>query len=187
MTPERRKCCFRGPNFKNFPGLHAPGPPKWLCGPSKPVIQNAGSAPALCHCGRTESLIHLFTDCPFAIQLIDWYFSVYKRFRPQSQRPSKCDILVGYGKNVKVPPVFPCLLGLIRHHIWLTRNKARFDKVMPHYPTVLSRVKSALRCVVRVQQRHCLPANFSDFWLASGVVGILSAGDIIVFAAEFRD
>ena len=71
----------------------------------------------LCHCGRTESLIHLFTDCPFAIQLIDWYFSVYKRFRPQSQRPSKCDLLVGYGKNVKVPPVFPCLLGIIRHHI----------------------------------------------------------------------
>ena len=141
----------------------------------------------LCHCGRTESLVHLFTDCSFAIQLIDWYFSVYKRFRPQSQRPSKCDLLVGYGKNVKVPPVFPCLLGIIRHHIWLTRNKARFDKVIPHYPTVLSRVKSALRCVIRLQQRHCLPANFSDFWLASGCVGSLSAGDIIVFAAEFRD
>ena len=141
----------------------------------------------LCHCGRTESLIHLFTDCPFAIQLIDWYFSVYKRFRPQSQRPSKCDLLVGYGKNVKVPPVFPCLLGIIRHHIWLTRNKARFDKVIPHYPTVLSRVKSALRRVIRVQQRRCLPANFSDLWLASGGVGSLSAGDIIVFAAEFRD
>ena len=67
-------------------------------------------------------------------------------------------------------PFFPCLLGIIRHHIWLTRNKARFDKVMPHYPTVLSRVKSALRCVIRVQQRHCLPANFPDFWMASGVV-----------------
>ena len=117
----------------------------------------------------------------------DWYFSVFKRFRPQSQRPSKSDLLVGYGKNVKVPPVFPCLLGIIRHHIWLTRNKAWFDKVIPHYPTVLSRVKSALRCVIRVQQRHCLPANFSDFWLASGGVGSLSAGDINVFVAEFRD
>ncbi|CAB3986640.1 Transposon TX1 uncharacterized 149 kDa [Paramuricea clavata] len=53
-----------------------------------------------CHCGRTESLIHLFIECPFAIQLIDWYFSVYKRFRPQSQRPTKCDLLVGYGKKV---------------------------------------------------------------------------------------
>jgi hypothetical protein len=41
--------------------------------------------------------------------------------------------------------------------------------------------------VIRVQQRHCLPANFSDFWLANGGVGSLSAGDINVFAAEFRD
>ena len=42
--------------------------------------------------------------------------------------------------------------------------------MMPHYPTVLSRVTSALRCVIRVQQRHCLPANLPDFWMASGVV-----------------
>jgi hypothetical protein len=65
----------------------------------------------LCHCGRTESLIHIFTDCPFAIQLIDWYFSVYKRFRPQFQRPSKCDLLVGYDKNVKVPPRISMFVG----------------------------------------------------------------------------
>ena len=138
----------------------------------------------LCHCGRTEYLIHLLIECPFAIQLIDWYFSGHKRFRPQFQRPFKSDLLVGYGKNVKVPPVFPCLLGIIRHHIWLTRNKARFDKVMPHYPTVLSRVKSGLRCVIRVQQRHCLPDNFSDLWMASGVVGILFAGRHCRFCGE---
>ena len=46
VTPERRKCCFRGPNFKNCTGVHVPAPPpQWLCGPCKPVIQYAGSAP----------------------------------------------------------------------------------------------------------------------------------------------
>jgi hypothetical protein len=101
-----------------------------ICGPSQWLIAHGIHPTAdclfrfgmqvnpLCHCDRTESLIHLFIECPFAIQLIDWYFSGHKRFRPQFRRPFKSDLLVGYGKNVKVLPVFPCLLGIIRHHIW---------------------------------------------------------------------
>ena len=84
------------------------GPKQWLIAhsilPTADCLLRFGmQVNPLCHCGRTESLIHLLIECPFAIQLIDWYFSIgHKRFRPQFQRPFKSDLPVGYGKNVKV-------------------------------------------------------------------------------------
>ena len=72
-----------------------------------------------CHCGQPESLVHLFTQCPLAKRLIAWYQILVRRVLPTLPRPAPSQILVGYDKSVKIPPVFPCLLGIIPHRIWV--------------------------------------------------------------------
>ena len=76
----------------------------------------------LCHCGQPESLLHLFVECPFAKRLVAWYQQLVHRTLPQLGRPSTLQILVGYKQSVRIPPAFPCLLGIIRHRIWLAHN-----------------------------------------------------------------
>ena len=36
-------------------------------------------------------------------------------------------ILVGYNASVKIPPVFPSLLGIICHQLWVAHNRFQFD------------------------------------------------------------
>ena len=92
-----------------------------------------------CHCGQDESL-HLFVQCRVATQLLAWYLAIYKRYSPSATYPTPSKVLVGYGKGVKIPPVFPCLLGLIKHQLWLARNRAHFDHVVLHHRSILSKV-----------------------------------------------
>jgi hypothetical protein len=138
-----------------------------------------------CHCGQAESLLHLFTQCPTAKRLLAWYQSLVRRIAPQAVRPTPSQVLVGYGSSVKLPPVFPCLLGVIRHQIWVARNGYRFEKIPVVYRTVLSSIKSSLRFTLRVQHRHCPRYLFSESWLAGGVFGFVSPDDVIVFPEEF--
>jgi hypothetical protein len=81
--------------------------------------------------------------------------------------------------------VFPCLLGLIKHQLWLARNRARFDHVVLHHRSILSKVKSSLRFTICIQQRNCPPHTFSELWLANGIFGTLSNADQIKFPDEF--
>ena len=139
-----------------------------------------------CHCGAVETLLHLFTRCPVALRVFAWYQSIVHRAIPTSVRPSPSQLLVGYDRSVRIPPVFPCLLGIIRIGLWIARNAYRFDGSPVVFPSLLSSVKSSLRFVVRIQQRHCPGDLFVESWLAGGVLGYVSDENIIVFSQEYQ-
>ena len=138
------------------------------------------------HCGAVETLIHLFTRCPVALRVFAWYQSIVHHAVPTSVQPSPSQLLVGYDRSVQIPPVFPCLLGIIRHHLWVACNAYRFDGSPVVYQLLLTSVKSSLRFVVRLQQRHCLCDLFVELWLAAGVLGYVSNENIIVFSQEYQ-
>ena len=85
-----------------------------------------------CHCGQRESLMHLLV-CPLAKRLFDWYQVLVQRAFPQQHRLTASEIMVGYDSSVILPPVFPCLLGLIHHRIWVARNGWHFDQSPVEY------------------------------------------------------
>ena len=138
--------------------------------------------PPLCHCGEPETIEHIFCQCQLAMKLLAWYQSWVKRANPQAAYPSTGQILVGYDRTVKLPPVFPCLLGIIRHQLWVARNGFRFDQKPPDFESVVVAAKSALRFTLQVQQRHCVPSRFPELWLAKGVFGVVSRENAIVFS-----
>ena len=149
------------------------------------LLRYGMSVNPFCHCGRPESLIHLFTECPLAVSLLAWYMSLVAQFDQTYAVTRPSEILCGYASSVKIPPIFPCLLGIIRHRIWLARNAHRFDNTSLIYGSVLGSVKSTLRFVLRVQQRHSPVNVFTDLWLANGIFGAISADNVITFPAEF--
>lgn len=133
----------------------------------------------LCDCGQNETLLHLFVTCPFAKHILTWYRSILQQYRPQLPPVTTGEILVGYASDVRLPPVFSCLLGVIRHSLWLSRNQVKFDHRQRKHHDVIQHIKSSLRFIIRIQQRHCLPHSFSPLWLADGIFGLVSAGRII--------
>ena len=134
-----------------------------------------------CHCGQPESLVHLFVECPVAKRLFAWYQTLVCRAALRLPRPSPSQLLLGYDRSVPIPPVFPCLLGIIRHRLWIARNAFRFEQTPVVFSSILSSVRSSLRFAVRLQQRHCPRDLFVESWLAGGVLGFVSEADIIVF------
>ena len=138
-----------------------------------------------CHCGQPESLVHLFTQCPLAKRLIAWYQVLVCRVLSTLPRPTPSQILVGYDKSVKITPVFPCLLGIIRHRIWVTRNGYRFDQSPVVYRSVLISIKPSFRFALRIQFRLRPRHLFTESWLAGGMIGYVSEEDIIVFHEDF--
>ena len=139
----------------------------------------------LCLCGQTESLILLFVDFPVATRIFAWYFCLVRRFAPTTSPLTPSEILCGYGPTVMLPPVFPCLLGVIRHQVWVARNGYRFEHIYVNYGSVLSSVKFALRFMLRVQRRHCPVDRYSTLWLANGILASVTNDDVIVFPDEF--
>ena len=137
-----------------------------------------------CHCGQHESLVHLLVECPLAKQLFAWYQTLVRRASPQQHRLTTSEIMVGYDSSIALPPVFPCLLGLIRHRIWIARNGWRFDQSPVEYRSVLAHVSSSLRFVLSVFHRRCPRDFFIASWLAGGIFGHLSPDDVLVFGAE---
>ena len=81
----------------------------------------------LCHCGQSETLVHLFTSCPVASRVFTWYQSLVHRVLPSLPCPSASQLLVGYPATVKLLPVYPCLLGITCHYLWVAGNRSRFD------------------------------------------------------------
>ena len=132
-----------------------------------------------CHCGKEETLRHLFVDCPFAVQVFQWFSNLVRQCAPTSALPSAKEILLGYGRDSGVPPVLQCLLGIVRHQLWKARNSARWDKVAPAHEQTTSQIKSSQRFVIQTQQRHCRADVFSELWLAHEHLGtILEDGSI---------
>ena len=116
----------------------------------------------LCHCGQSESLVHLFVECQLAKRLFAWYQSWVHRAQPSLTCPTPCQILVGI-TTPYASSLFPCLLGIIRHQIWVARNGFRFDKRPIIYGDILNRVKSSLHFNLHIQLRHCPQATFLSF------------------------
>ena len=103
------------------------------------------SVDPLCHCSQPEDLLHLFTRCTIALCLIAWYQSLVRKVTPSCPDRTPSQILVGYPTSVKIAPVFPCLLGIIRHQLWVARNRFSFDHTAVTYGTILTSVISSLR------------------------------------------
>ena len=132
-----------------------------------------------CHCGNSETLQHLFVDCPFAVRVLSWYFNLLHQCVPSAAPPTPKQVLLGYGRDPGIPPVMQCLLGIVRHQFWKARNAARLDNVVPALPSTTSQIKSSLRFAIRTQQRHCHVEKFSELWLANDRLGtVLEDGSI---------
>ena len=144
------------------------------------------SVDSKCHCGAVESLVHLFAQCPVARCVFAWYQSLVHRAFSSSVCPSPSQLLVGYDCSCPFPPVFPCLLGIIRHRLWIARNAYRFDGSLVVYSSLLASVKSSLRFIVRLQQCHCPQDLFVTSWLAGGILGYLSDENFIVFHRDYQ-
>ena len=101
----------------------------------------------LCFCGETETLLHMFTSCPFALDIVEW-FKIQQRKHHHESALTTAQILFGFESASNVPIVFTALLGILRHHIWLARNKQRFEHVTPDAPLTIKNAKSTFRFLV---------------------------------------
>ena len=140
----------------------------------------------LCHCGQNETLQHLFYHCPLTQDLINWFYRLILQHSRRVHRPTMWEMLYSYRRAIAIPPGFIALLGLIRHHIWCTRNKYRFEGIAPSATVTLTRIKSSFRFLARVQKRHCNSTLYSSQWLVNGVLGTVGSSGIISFAANLR-
>ena len=126
-----------------------------------------------CFCGAPESLVHLFTSCPFAVDILAWFSQQFSRCKP-GLVVSPQQVLFGFSSKLRVPVVFDALLGVLRHHIWLARNLRRFEHQSPSVAETLQKAKSTFRFMVRLESRHCPPDRFLQDWLAAGIIGSLT-------------
>ena len=117
-------------------------------------------------------------------RIFAWYQSIV---HPSSSvRRSPSQLLVGYDHSCLFPTVFPCLLGIIRHRLWIARNAYQLDGSQVVYTSLLASVKSSLRFVVRIEQCHCPRDLFVTWWLAGGILGYVSDENIIVFHCDYQ-
>ncbi len=138
-----------------------------------------------CFCGLPEDLVHLFSTCHFSRELLDWFLVQLRRFRPSRTSISISEILFGFSGDSHIPIVFTALLGVLRHHIWLTRNNHRFEHIPPDAHVALRKTKSTFRFLVRMHKRHCQRDRFVREWLADGFIGSLTEEDWILFTRDF--
>lgn len=134
----------------------------------------------LCHCGQNETMVHLFTSCPFAHLIWRWFHTLLALYNPHVT-VSPADLLFGFSQSSGVPVAFSALLGVLRHQIWLTRNRHRFDQAKPCVDTCLSAAKSTFRFMVKLESRHGTASTFTSRWLGNGALGHLLGRDRIKF------
>ncbi len=138
-----------------------------------------------CFCGQPETLLHLFTVCPFATQIFHWFMLQLRKLQPTAHAISPTICLFGFPSASPVPIAFTALLGVLRHHIWLARNNHRFESIDPDASISLKKARSTFRFLVRMHQRHCPRDRFVCEWLADGVIGSLTEQDWIQFTRDF--
>ena len=109
-------------------------------------------------CGEPETFVHLFTSCPFASEVFQWFTIQLHQHHPTAALTSG-QILFGFESASGVPIVFTALLGILRHHVWLARNKHRFEQVPPDAPATLKNAKSTVcGCTSVIVPTRCLTA-----------------------------
>ena len=137
-----------------------------------------------CFCGQPETLIHLFTTCPLARDVFTWFNSQLRKYSP-SVNLTNGDILFGFSSASRVPVVFSALLGVLRHHLWLSRNNHRFENIPPCAHDTLRKAKSTFRFLVRLQKRNLPTDQFSREWLLNGIIGSITTQDWVRFTRDF--
>ena len=138
----------------------------------------------LCFCGEPETLLHLFTSCPLTLGVLKWLTTTLHQHHLVSSLTT-AQILFGFNSTSGVPIMFTALLGIVRHHIWLARNKFRFEQVSPDAETTIKQAKSTFRFLVRMHQRYCTQEVFERQWLGNGIVGSVNEHGWIHFISDF--
>ena len=136
----------------------------------------------LCFCGEPETLLHLFTSCPLALDVFNWFKEQYNKYDPAATLTA-AQILFGLPSNV--PIVFTALLGVLHYHVWLARNKHRFEYVSPDVKLTIKNAKSTFRFLVRMHRRHCTPDAFERDWLVRGIIGTIPESGHLKFGRDF--
>ena len=67
-----------------------------------------------CFCGQPETLLHLFTACPFAPQTFDWLILQQRKLQPSACVISPTICLFGFPSASPVPVVFTALLQIFK-------------------------------------------------------------------------
>lgn len=137
-----------------------------------------------CFCGEPESALHLFTQCPVASDVWTWLAPLFIPLNIHLPL-SISQLLFGFPEASQTPPIVNAILGILRHHIWLHRNRCRFDHDVPHASLTLQKARSTIRFAVKMQHRHCLPIEFATRWLLNGLVGTIADDNTVSFAKHF--
>ena len=103
-------------------------------------------------------------------EVLQWFIVQLRKYHPAAALTT-AQILFGFDSASGVTTVFTALLGILRHHVWLARNKHRFEHVTPDALLTIKNAKSTFRFLVRMHRRRCSPEVFEPDWLVSGIVG----------------
>ncbi|XP_046856058.1 uncharacterized protein LOC124449151 [Xenia sp. Carnegie-2017] len=139
---------------------------------------------ANCFCGEQETAIHLFSSCPVAKTVWDWMTPLLVSLAVPTPL-SISTILFGFPVAKKIPAAVNAILGILRHHLWLHRNRCRFDRLSPDASLVLRMAKSTFRFAVKLEHRHCLLTKFEEEWLLRGLVGTIASDNTVSFSKDF--
>ena len=137
-----------------------------------------------CFCGEPETALHLFCHCPVATTIWDWLTPLLMSLALTTPLTIST-ILFGFSEAKKTPAAVNALLGIFRHHLWLHRNRCRFDRLSPDATSVLRMAKSTFRFAVQMEHRHCLLTKFENEWLLRGVVGTIAGDNSVSFSKTF--
>ena len=139
---------------------------------------------ANCFCGEQETAVHLFCHCPVAKTIWDWMTPLLVSM----DIPTPLDIstiLFGFPDAKNTPAAVNAILGILRHQLWLHRNRCRFDRLSPDTSSVLRMAKSTFRFAVKLEHRHCLRTKFEEEWLLRGLVGTITDNNSVSFSKDF--
>ena len=117
------------------------------------------------------------------MEVLNWFLQ--RQFRPSVTSLPASDILFGFSLHPDIPVVFSALLGVLRHHIWLARNRSRFHQVPPDSLVTWKNVRCTFRFLVRMHKLHCSLDRFEREWLVDGLVGSITDGNWIHFSRDF--
>ncbi|XP_078355512.1 uncharacterized protein LOC144656140 [Oculina patagonica] len=139
--------------------------------------------PLACFCGHhTESLRHLFFDCPLAQSGISWIQSLLTRASPLAPSIEVRHVLFGFGRDEFrcVPRVFAYLLNVCKFLIWCQRNDFRFRSERPGALRLLACLKSRVRFYLPLLFKRFISERrrryFNRQWGANGAIGTVSDG-----------